>query len=93
MRSGMAEVFAAGSADDAETSDCIRDVHEGMGYLLDPHTAVGWRVWKELGGPRKTVIVSTASPYKFAGDVLNALEGEIRCRARAARRTATGCSI
>jgi threonine synthase len=76
VRRAMEDVFAAGSADDAETSECIRGVYEGMGYLLDPHTAVGWRVWKELGSSRKTVIVSTASPYKFAADVLNALEGE-----------------
>jgi threonine synthase len=76
IRMQMAEVFAAGSADDVETSDCVRDVFENMGYLLDPHTAVGWRVWKDLASSRKTVIVSTASPYKFAGDVLNALEEE-----------------
>lgn len=76
VRREMAEVFVAGSADDVETSDCIRDVYEGMGYLLDPHTAVGWKVWKEMENSRKTVIVSTASPYKFAGDVLNALEEE-----------------
>jgi threonine synthase len=72
----MAEAFAAGSADDVETADCIRDVFGSMGYLLDPHTAVGWKVWKDLYEGRKTVIVSTASPYKFAGDVLNAMEDE-----------------
>lgn len=74
-RREMAEVFVAGSADDAETAKCIKGVFEGAGYLLDPHTAVGWKVWKELDEGRKTVIVSTASPYKFAGGVLNALEG------------------
>jgi threonine synthase len=72
------DVFAAGSADDAATSACIRDVYGSMGYLLDPHTAVGWNVWNSLGTGRKTVIVSTASPYKFASDVLNALEEEER---------------
>jgi threonine synthase len=76
VRREMAEVFTAGSADDVETSECIRNVYEGMGYLLDPHTAVGWKVWKDLDEGRKTVLVSTASPYKFAGDVLNALEEE-----------------
>lgn len=70
-----AEVFHAGTADDSETSACIREVFREKGILLDPHTAVGWKVLKELGAERKTVLVSTASPYKFAGDVLNAIEG------------------
>lgn len=77
VRREMDEVFTAGSADDVETSNCIKEVYDSMGYLLDPHTAVGWKVWKELGTSNKTVIVSTASPYKFAGDVLNALEEEV----------------
>jgi threonine synthase len=76
VRREISGIFLAGSADDVETADCIRDVYENMGYLLDPHTAVGWKVWKDLGTSNKTVIVSTASPYKFAGDVLNALEEE-----------------
>jgi threonine synthase len=76
LRREVGEVFAAGSADDAETSRCIREVYGSMGYLLDPHTAVGWNVWRNLGTGNKTVIVSTASPFKFTGDVLNALEEE-----------------
>jgi threonine synthase len=76
VRREITDVFLAGSADDAETAGCIRHVYERMGYLLDPHTAVAWKVWKDLGTSNKTVIVSTASPYKFAGDVLNALEEE-----------------
>lgn len=76
VRKQMSEVFIAGSADDVETSACIREVFEGTGYMLDPHTAVAWKVWKDLGTANKTVIASTASPYKFAGDVLNALEEE-----------------
>ncbi|GHU63690.1 threonine synthase [Clostridia bacterium] len=42
-------------------------------YLIDTHTAVAYTVWKEYaestGDRTRTLIVSTASPYKFAGSV------------------------
>ena len=46
---------------------------------MDPHTAVAGHVLREYrmktGDDTPSVIVSTASPYKFAADVLNALTG------------------
>ena len=46
---------------------------------MDPHTAVASHVLRqyqaETGDRTPTVIVSTASPYKFAGDVLAAIAG------------------
>src|SRR5674476_1292483 len=51
---------------------CIRD----SGYLLDPHTAVAWKVAEELGGEDAPVlIVSTANWSKFATDVVRGLRG------------------
>ncbi|HBG54891.1 MAG TPA: threonine synthase, partial [Ruminococcaceae bacterium] len=48
-------------------------------YLCDPHTAVAARVFRryrrETGSRAPGVVVSTASPYKFAPDVLSALKG------------------
>ena len=48
------------------------------GYLCDTHTAVALSVYEEYaaksGDKTPTVIVSTASPYKFATDVLDAVE-------------------
>lgn len=70
------KLFAAGAADDSETKVAIKSVYDATGYLMDPHTAVAWKVWQEVGTKHKTVIVSTASPFKFAGDVLDALMDE-----------------
>lgn len=46
-------------------------------YLLDTHTAVAYSCYqkyiKKSHDKTKTVIVSTASPYKFSKDVLNSI--------------------
>jgi threonine synthase len=70
-------VFAAGSCDDEETLATIGDVFRTYGYLMDTHTAVAWRVAEKLGVCKnKTVVLSTASPYKFSASVLKALGAE-----------------
>ena len=78
-REWLGSVFAAGCADDRQTAEEIRDVFRQYGYLMDPHTAVASRVLRDYrartGDERITVIVSTASPYKFAPDVLAAIQG------------------
>jgi len=75
----MQSIFRVGCATDEETKAEIKRVF-GEGYLMDTHTAVASRVLYEArqkGAERRpTVIVSTASPYKFTQDVLEALEGE-----------------
>ena len=69
--------FHGGFATEGETSSSIRRVFESTGYLMDPHTAVGHAVYNkyvaETGDSTKTVIVSTASPYKFAASVMKSL--------------------
>ena len=76
----LQKTFAAGFADDQMTAAEIRRVFETTGYLMDPHTAVASHVLGEYrlntGDHTPTVIVSTANPYKFAGDVLISLLGE-----------------
>lgn len=73
-------VFSAGFCDDAGTKEEIRRVYETERYLCDPHTAVAARVCRDFrekdGGAAHAVIVSTASPYKFAPDVLAAVSPE-----------------
>jgi threonine synthase len=68
--------FDAGYCDDAATGEEIARVYRS-GYLMDTHTAVASRVLLErrgLTGERfPTVIVSTASPFKFCDSVLKAL--------------------
>lgn len=74
------QIFSAGFCGDRETKNEIGRIYREEHYLCDPHTAVAARVCREY---RKkgdcaahTVIVSTASPYKFAPDVLDAVSPE-----------------
>ena len=72
--------FAAFCCDDAGTQAAIAEVWEKRHYLMDTHTAVAWRAAQDFGkehGP--TVILSTASPYKFPAAVLSALGNRPDC--------------
>ena len=88
----LQQLFSAGYADDAQCAEEIRTVFDQYSYLMDTHTAVASRVLRqyrqETGDDTVTVIVSTASPYKFAADVLTAVRGETA----AADLDAFGCS-
>lgn len=75
-RSALEADFWADWCGEDETQAAIRRTFEQNGYLADTHTAVALGVYdkyKEMGDTAKTVIVSTASPYKFPADVLAAL--------------------
>jgi threonine synthase len=80
-REKIAEVIAAGFADEGETFEAIRDIFDDKGYLIDTHTAVGYKVYRKYvagtGDPTRTVIISTASPFKFCGSVLEALGHQV----------------
>ena len=69
--------FYGGFANEAETAETIAMLYQNCGYVIDPHTAVASRVYTkyraETGDETKTVIASTASPYKFTRSVMNAL--------------------
>lgn len=92
-------LFAAGYADDMQTDVEIRTVFEQERYLLDPHTAVASRALRDYRDRAQdetyTVLVATASPYKFSGDVLYALGGReaiagldpFQCAEELSRRT------
>ena len=77
MRTAIAEHFVGGSADDAQVADTIKKIYEQSGYLCDTHTAVAMSVYedyrKNTGDHIPTVIASTASPFKFAPAILEAL--------------------
>ena len=70
--------FVGGWASAKETQDAIREVYQKYGYVMDTHTAVAASVYskyiEETGDRTKTVIVSTASPYKFANSVLKVIK-------------------
>lgn len=69
--------FSCGRADDAQTRETIRQTWEELDVVIDPHTAVAKHVLDgvEPDGTER-VCLSTASPYKFSADVLQAL-GEV----------------
>lgn len=65
-------IFACASVDDEKTRQEIKQVFEQTKYVLDPHSAIAYRVAKE-NKDRPIVSLATASPYKFSQDVLSAL--------------------
>lgn len=70
--------FYGGYADDETTKAYIKKVFEEEGYLMDTHTAVAYAVFdqyvKDTSDKTPTVIVSTASPYKFTGSVMSSVD-------------------
>jgi threonine synthase len=81
MKENMQD-FIGGHACIRDTQEIIRKIYMEYGYVLDPHTAVAAHVYEKYRDETKdctqTVIVSTASPYKFAKSVLEAVyDGDI----------------
>ena len=70
--------FYGNYANEAETAKTIKMLYEDCGYVIDTHTAVAANVYQkyvaETGDMTKTVIASTASPYKFTRSVMNAID-------------------
>ena len=79
--SSLQKEFWGGCCGDEAAAETIGETFRKYSYLCDPHTAVAVNVWEQYrratGDHTKTVILSTASPYKFGDTVLAAL-GE-RC--------------
>ena len=79
MRAALGD-FEAGFATEEDTLSTIKYVFEKTGYVIDTHTAVAVFVANEYRNKNisenKILVASTASPFKFAGSVLKALEGE-----------------
>ncbi len=76
-KKGLAD-FYGGFADESETAAEIKRLYDACGYVIDTHTAVASAVYqkyvKETGDQTKTVIASTASPFKFTRSVMNAID-------------------
>ncbi|HEY9574110.1 MAG TPA: threonine synthase [Lachnospiraceae bacterium] len=70
--------FYGNYASQEEVAATIKKVYEDTGYIMDTHTAVAACVYEkyrqETKDNRKTIIASTASPYKFLRDVLKAID-------------------
>ncbi len=76
----FSDEFCAGFCDDEQTKATIHEIYEKYSYTCDTHTAVAVKVYedykKSTGDATKTIIASTASPYKFSAAVLEAIEGK-----------------
>ncbi len=80
MLKAIQNVFSCGSCSEAKTEEAVKKAFDTYGYLIDTHTAVAYSVLEdyrhETGDDTVSVVVSTASPFKFCGAVLTALDGK-----------------
>lgn len=74
------KIFHGGFATQAETCRRIKELFDKTAYLIDTHTAVAYSVYKDYlektGDTTKTIIASTASPYKFTTSVMKAIDSQ-----------------
>ncbi len=79
MKAKLADFFG-GFATEQATTDIIKKIYQNCGYVIDTHTAVAADVYEQYkaatGDETKTVIASTASPYKFTRSVMAAIAPE-----------------
>ena len=81
VKAKLDELFFGGSCDDKGTQATIKKTYDEEHYLCDTHTAVAVNVYEqyvEKTGDKATpaIIASTASPYKFAKNVLGSIAPE-----------------
>ena len=71
--------FVGGFADETGITKTIIDVYDRTDNVIDTHTAVGFNIYNRYhqrsNDETKTVFASTASPFKFAPAVMDALRG------------------
>lgn len=73
--------FSAYCCNEENCAKTICDTFDKYSYICDPHTAVAvyaaHEYLKENGKGLKNIVASTASPYKFAADVLKSLKVDV----------------
>ncbi|MBE6842439.1 MAG: threonine synthase [Ruminococcus sp.] len=82
IKAKIKEEFFAGYCDDESTKETIKNIYEKYSYVCDTHTAVAVKVYedyrKATGDKTRTLIASTASPYKFSASVLEAISPDFK---------------
>lgn len=78
MKEKLADFYGNYTTEE-ETAKVIRELYEETGYVIDTHTAVAAGVYQKYKAETKdtetkTVIASTASPFKFTRSVMNAID-------------------
>ena len=80
VKAKINDLFYGGFCDDAATKEAIKQAFDEYSYLMDTHTAVAYKVYHDYknatGDQTKTVIASTANPYKFGKAVYEAVGGD-----------------
>ena len=75
------ENFVGIYSSEDETRKTIKGIYKKENYLIDTHTSVATcaalKYMSTYKAERKILVVSTASPYKFAKDVLTSLDESI----------------
>lgn len=70
--------FYGNYSTEAETADVIKEIYDKTNYIIDTHTAVAAKVYKkyvdQTKDTTKSIIASTASPYKFTRSVMDAID-------------------
>lgn len=70
--------FYGNYTSEEEMEEVIRSLYEKTGYIIDTHTAVASGVYNKYkaatGDETKTVIASTASPFKFTRSVMDSID-------------------
>ena len=83
-RNKIQEDFFGAWVDEIEVKESIKRVYDDYKYLMDTHTSVGYRALKKYrmltDDNSYTVVLSTASPFKFSDAVLGALENNDRIK-------------
>lgn len=78
MRTQLADFYGNYTSEE-ETASVIKKLFEDTGYIIDTHTAVAAGVYEKYKKDTndvdtKTVIASTASPFKFTRSVIDAID-------------------
>lgn len=77
MKLGLKD-FYGDFGTESETQEIIKNIYKETGYIIDTHTAVAAVVYdkykKETNDTTKSVIASTASPFKFTRSVMSSID-------------------
>ncbi len=82
IKQEILSLFECGYASDSDTKQTINEAFNNNNLLIDTHTSVGVKVYNDYlaktNDNTKTIIASTASPFKFANSVLEAIDDSIK---------------
>ncbi len=80
MAEKLAAEFYGGCVFKEEAQRTIKQTYEKFGYLLDTHTAVAYKALedykRDTGDDTVSLVLSTASPFKFSKSVYESLFGK-----------------